>query len=52
MTGSDGKTYTFPETTPETSPYTLPIKPKVVYLKIPITTPNGELQFLQISTEE
>jgi hypothetical protein len=52
MTGSDGKTYTFPETTPEANPYTLPIKPRVVYLKVPITTPNGELRFLQISYEE
>ena len=52
MTGSDGKTYTFPEATPETNPFTLPIKPRTVYLKVPITTPNGELRFLQISYEE
>jgi hypothetical protein len=52
MTGSDGKTYSFPEATPETTPYTLPIKPRVVYLKIPITTPTGESRFLQISYEE
>jgi len=52
MTGSDGKTYSFPETTPEANPYTLPIKPKVVYVKIPITTPSGEARFLQISYEE
>jgi hypothetical protein len=52
MTGSDAKTYSFPETTPEANPYTLPIKSRVVYLKIPITTPNGEMRFLQISYEE
>ena len=52
MTGSDAKTYSFPETTPETNPYSMPIKPRVVYLKIPITTPTGELRFLQISYEE
>ena len=52
MTGSNGTTYSFPETTPEASPYTLPIKPKVVYLKIPITTPTGESRSLQIKTEE
>jgi hypothetical protein len=52
MTGSNGKTYTFPENTPEADPYTLPIKPKVVYIKIPITTPTGESRFLQISYEE
>jgi hypothetical protein len=52
MTGSDGKTYSFPETTPEANPFTLPIKPRVVYLKVPITTPNGEIRFLQISYEE
>jgi hypothetical protein len=52
MTGSDGKTYSFPDATPETAPYTLPIKPRVVYMKIPITTPTGETRFLQISYEE
>lgn len=52
MTGSDGKTYLFPETNPESSPYTLAIKPKVVYLRVPITTPSGESRFLQISYEE
>jgi hypothetical protein len=52
MTGSNGKTYSFPETTPEANPYTLPIKPKVVFVKIPITTPTGESRFLQISYEE
>jgi hypothetical protein len=52
MTGSDGKTYSFPETTPEANPFTLPIKPRVVYLKIPIITPNGEMRFLQLSYEE
>jgi hypothetical protein len=52
MTGSDGKTYSFPESTPESKPYTIPVKPKVVSLKIPITTPSGESRFLQISYEE
>ena len=52
MRGSDGSTYTFPDRTPDANPYTLPIKPKVVYLKIPITTPTGETRFLQIMTEE
>jgi len=52
MTGSNGKTYTFPENTPDVVPFTLPIKPKVVYIKIPITTPTGESRFLQISYEE
>ncbi len=52
MTGSDGKTYTFPDTTPDTKPYTAPIQPRVVYLKIPITTPTGESRYLQISYEE
>jgi hypothetical protein len=52
MTGSNRTTYSFPETTPEANPYTLPIRPKVVYLKIPITTPTGESRFLQISYEE
>jgi hypothetical protein len=52
MTGSNGTTYSFPETTPDAKPFTLPIKPRVVYLKIPITTPTGEMRFLQISYEE
>jgi hypothetical protein len=52
MTGSDGTTYSFPQTTPEANPFTLPIKPRVVYLKVPITTPTGEPRFLQISYEE
>lgn len=52
MLGSNGTTYTFPDTSPETSPYTLPIKPKVVYIKIPIVSPNGDARFFQISYEE
>jgi hypothetical protein len=52
MTGSNGTTYLFPETTPDANPYTLPIKPRVVYLKIPITTPTGEFRILQLSYEE
>jgi hypothetical protein len=51
-TGSNGKTYTFPENTPDANPIALPIKPRVVYVKIPITTPTGESRFLQISYEE
>lgn len=52
MLGANGTTYTFPETDPEATPYTLPIKPRMVYIKIPITTPSGEERFLQISYEE
>jgi hypothetical protein len=52
MQGSNGTTYTFPDTNPESAPYILPIRPKVVYLKIPITSPTGEQRFLQISYEE
>jgi hypothetical protein len=49
--GVNGTTYTFPDTNPETSPYTLPIKPRTVYIKIPITSPNGETRYFQISYE-
>ena len=52
MLGANGTTYTFPETDPEATPYTLPIKPRIVYIRIPITTPSGEERFLQISYEE
>lgn len=52
MRGSNGTTYTFPDADPESSPYILPVKPRVVYLKIPITSPTGEQRFLQISYEE
>ena len=52
MRGANGITYTFPDTNPDTAPYTLPIKPRVVYLKIPVTSPTGLQQFLQISYEE
>lgn len=52
MQGANGTTYTFPESDPEGAPYTLPIKPRIVYIKIPITTPQGQEQFLQISYEE
>lgn len=52
MRGSNAITYTFPDTNPESAPYILPIRPKVVYLKIPITSPTGEQRFLQISYEE
>lgn len=52
MAGANGITYTFPETDPEGTPYILPITPRRVYIKIPITTPTGELRYLQISYEE
>ena len=52
LTGSNGTTYVFPETTPEANPFTVAVKPRVVYLKIPIITPAGEPRFLQISYEE
>ena len=52
MTGSNGTLYSFPGVTPEEKPYTMPIKPRVVYLKIPIITPTGEPRFLQVSYEE
>lgn len=52
MRGSNGTTYTFPDSNPDTSPYTLPIKPRIVYIKIPITSPTGEPRFLSISYEE
>jgi len=52
MRGSNGTTYTFPDTNPESAPYILPIRPRVVYLKIPITSPTGEQRFLQISYEQ
>jgi hypothetical protein len=52
MTGSNRKSYSFPETSPESTPYTMPIKPRVVSVRIPITTPTGESRFLQISYEE
>jgi hypothetical protein len=52
MRGSNGTTYTFPDTNPDSNPYILPIKPRVVYLKIPVTSPTGEQRFLQISYEE
>jgi len=52
MLGSNGTTYTFPESSPDTSPYTLPIKPRTVYIRIPVTDPTGQTRFLQISYEE
>jgi len=52
MLGANGTTYTFPETAPASAPYTLPIKPRIVYIKIPITTASGQEQILQISYEE
>ncbi len=52
MRGSNGTTYTFPDTNPDSNPYILPIKPRVIYLKIPVTSAQGEQRFLQISYEE
>ncbi len=52
MLGSNGTTYYFPETNYETSPYTLPIKPRTVYIKIPVTDATGQPRFLQISYDE
>jgi hypothetical protein len=52
MVGANGTTYYFPETDYEAAPYTLPIRPKVVYIKIPITTATGQQQYLQITYEE
>lgn len=52
MQGSNGTTYTFPEMSPETSPYTLPIKPRTVFIRIPVTDPTGQPRFLQISYDE
>ena len=50
--GSNGITYSFPETTPESSPYTLPIKPRTIYIRIPVTDATGQSRFLQISYDE
>ena len=52
MLGSDGTTYTFPETDPAEHPYTLPIRPRIIHIKIPITDPNGTQRFLDISYEQ
>lgn len=52
MVGANGTTYYFPETDYEAAPFTLPIRPRTVYIKIPITTANGQQQFLQITYEE
>ena len=49
--GVNGTTYTFPEANPETSPYTLPIKPRTIYIKIPVISPTGETRYFQISYE-
>ena len=52
MAGSDGSTYTFPETSPESNPFTLPITPRVITIRIPVTDPGGTQKFLEISYEE
>ncbi|MEK6754563.1 MAG: FecR domain-containing protein [Bacteroidota bacterium] len=52
MRGADGTTYTFPETDPEAHAYALPIAPRVVRMRIPVTDPSGTPRFLEISYEE
>jgi hypothetical protein len=52
MLGSNGTTYTFPESDPAEHPYTLPITSRIIHIKIPITDPSGVLKFLDISYEE
>ena len=52
MRGSDGTEFTFPENNPETSPYTLPVNPKIIVVKVPVTDPNGNQRFLTITYEE
>jgi hypothetical protein len=52
MLGANGTTYTFPETNPEANPYTLPITPRIVRIRIPVTDPSGATRFLEISYEE
>ncbi|MEX1275826.1 MAG: FecR family protein [Bacteroidota bacterium] len=52
MAGSDGVTYTFPEADPEANPYTLPITPRIITIRIPLTDPSGTQKFLEISYEE
>lgn len=52
MVGSDGTTYTFPDTNPDSNPYTLPITPRIITIRIPVTDPSGTQKFLEISYEE
>lgn len=52
MTGSNGTTYTFPETSPESNPYVLPVVPRRVSIRVPVNDPNGALKFLEITYEE
>jgi hypothetical protein len=52
MAGSDGVIYTFPEANPEANPYTLPITPRIITIRIPVTDPSGTQKFLEISYEE
>jgi len=52
MQGSDGTTYTFPETDPQAHAYALPITARLVRLRIPVTDPSGTARFLEISYEE
>jgi hypothetical protein len=52
MTGSDGRVFTFPESNPESSPYTLPITPRVVKIRIPVTGTDGTQRYFEISYEE
>jgi hypothetical protein len=52
MQGSNGTTYTFPESDPAGHPYTLPITSGIIHIKIPITDPSGAQRFLDISYEQ
>jgi hypothetical protein len=52
MQGSDGTTYTFPETDPQAHAYALPITARLVRLRIPLTDPSGTARFLEVSYEE
>lgn len=50
--GSNGTTYTFPETSPESNPYVLPVVPRRVSIRVPVYDPGGTLKFLEITYEE
>lgn len=52
LVGANGTTYTFPETDPGASPYKMPIKPTIVYIRIPFTSSSGQEQYLLISYEQ
>ncbi|MBI3586708.1 MAG: FecR domain-containing protein [Ignavibacteriales bacterium] len=52
MKGSNGTTYTFPETSPDSNPYVLPVTPRKVSIRVPVNDPSGALKFLEITYEE